>query len=374
VASYKVVFLGLFVIGHEEESRLLKGLQKKFNITPERAESMLQRVPIVVKKGISKEEADRYIKAFEEIGGKVKVEEEEEDIPRIDITQSYEPKSETNPQRGSEASPTVPRRPEIERRPFKGQMVTCPQCGFEQPETDECVKCGIIISKYRQYQEMAKSVEGQVKEISSEEYTPWESGEGFFQGLYRTVIESLFSPVQFYKKIAAGKGYWNPFIFAMIIGIIGAGIGLIWQVVSVSKMISPEIAGVIPYTMMVIILIVALPFVIAFSVAAMTIVTHIFLMILGGNKKGFEATFRAIAYSFSSHLWYIIPFLGALVGTVYMIVLAIIGVRETHATSTGRAVFAVLLPPVLVIVFAIFAAVLIPLYMVSRGVAGVPQP
>jgi len=77
MASYKVIFLGLSVIGLEEETRLLGGLQRKFNLTPEKAENMLQRVPIVVKKGLSKEEAGRYVKAFEEIGGRVKVEEEE---------------------------------------------------------------------------------------------------------------------------------------------------------------------------------------------------------------------------------------------------------------------------------------------------------
>jgi len=42
VAFYKVIFLGLSVIGPEEETRLLGGLQKKFNLTPGKAESLLQ--------------------------------------------------------------------------------------------------------------------------------------------------------------------------------------------------------------------------------------------------------------------------------------------------------------------------------------------
>ena len=91
-------------------------------------------------------------------------------------------------------------------------MMTCPQCGFEQPETDECIKCGIIISKHVQFQEMARSYEGQVREISAEEYTPWESGEGFINAFYRTTRDSLFSPSQFFKKISFGEGYWAPFL------------------------------------------------------------------------------------------------------------------------------------------------------------------
>src|SRR4030066_535342 len=69
VGVYKVIFLGLTVAGPEEETRLLGGLQKKFSLTPERAERLLQKVPVVVKKGISKEEMEKYVKAFGEIGG-----------------------------------------------------------------------------------------------------------------------------------------------------------------------------------------------------------------------------------------------------------------------------------------------------------------
>ena len=76
VPTYKVIFLGLAVAGTEEEARLIQGLQKKFSLSPDRAERILQKVPVVVKKGISEEEKNRYVKAFEEIGGRIKVEEE----------------------------------------------------------------------------------------------------------------------------------------------------------------------------------------------------------------------------------------------------------------------------------------------------------
>ena len=77
MGSFKVIFLGLTVAGPEEEIRLIKGLQKKFNLTPEKAERLLQKVPIVIKKGISKEEMERYVRAIEEVGeGKVRAEED----------------------------------------------------------------------------------------------------------------------------------------------------------------------------------------------------------------------------------------------------------------------------------------------------------
>jgi hypothetical protein len=378
MASYKVIFLGLSVIGLEEETRLLGGLQKKFNLTPEKAENMLQRVPIVVKKGLSKEEAGRYVKAFEEIGGRVKVEEEEEEpIPILDITRGYEYEAKPQPEPGPQSGPmTKPKpafsyKPESEKKAYTRGLMTCPQCGFEQPETNECIKCGIIISKYAQYQEIARSYEGQVHEISSEEYTPWESGEGFIAAFLRTTQEVLFSPTKFFKKVAAGEGYWSPFIFAMISGIIGCGVVLLWQWLFLSEMVPHQIRSVTTYSFFLIFAIILIPFTVAFSIVVGSGVIHLCVMIVGGNRKGFEATFRAISYSHSALLFYIVPVIGSLVGGVYLLILAILGVREGHKISTGKAVLAVLLPLIIAFI-GILLAIFIPLFIVLFGLhAGV---
>jgi hypothetical protein len=358
-----VVFLGLSVIGSDEETRLLGGLQKKFNLTPEKAENLLQRVPIVVKKGVSKEEAEKYVKAFGEIGGRVKIEEEL--LPGLEIFPEYEPKPQPEPKPGPrpEPKPTFTYRPGPERKPSTGTMMTCPQCGFEQPETDECIKCGIIISKYVKYQEMARSYEGQVHEISSEEYTPWESGEGFIAAFLRTTQEVLFSPTKFFKKVAAGEGYWSPFIFAMISGIIGCGVVLLWQWLFLSEMVPHQIRSVTTYSFFLIFAIILIPFTVAFSIVVGSGVIHLCVMIVGGNRKGFEATFRAISYSHSALLFYIVPVIGSLVGGIYLLILAILGVREGHKISTGKAVLAVLLPLIIAFI-GILLAIFIPLFIV----------
>jgi len=365
VASYKVIFLGLSVIGPEEEGRLLSGLQKRFNLTPGKAEGLLQKVPVVVKKGLSKEEAERFVKAFDEIGGRVKVEEE---ISTLEITRNNEPEDrpEPKPAPRPEPKPTPSYGSEPERRAYKVGMVTCPQCGFEQPQTDECVKCGIIISKYVQFQEMARSVQGQVREISAKEYTPWESGGGFIGAFLKTTQEVLFSPTNFFKKAASGKGYWSPFIFAMISGIIGSGVALLWQWLFFTGFIPPQILSVTTYSVVLTFAIISIPFTIAFSIFFGSGVTHLCLMIVRGNRKGFEATFRAIAYSFSTALFYIVPIIGSIVGVVYFFILLILGVREGHEISTGKAALAVLLP-VIIAVVGILLAILLPLFMVLSG-------
>jgi hypothetical protein len=368
---YKVIFLGLSVIGPEEETRLLGGLQKKFNLTPGKAESLLQRVPIVVKRGVSKEEAERYAKAFEAIGGRVKVEEER--IPNMEITQEYEPKPgpepepKTSPER--EPKPAFTYGTESEKKPYPGGMVTCPQCGFEQPETDECIKCGIIISKYVQFQEMARSVEGQVREVSKDEYVPWESGEGFIGAFFQTLRGSLFSPTKFFKKISFGEGYWAPLIYGLINGIIGNGCAILWVWLFMAQMI-PMDRIPFQYSLSILQTIVPLPFYQAIAIFIGSAILHLSLIIVRGNNHGYKTTFRAVSYSYSGYLFGIIPFIGLFIGNIYVFILNIIGVREGHEISTGKAILAVLLPAIVIfglIIIAIFAVIM---FIGSMGFLG----
>jgi len=80
-------------------------------------------------------------------------------------------------------------------------------------------------------------------------------------------------------------------------------------------------------------------------------------MIVRGNRKGFEATFRAISYSYCAQLFSIIPLIGSFIGGIYFFVLAIIGVREGHNISTGKAVLAVLLPLIIFVGLVILITV-----------------
>ena len=376
---YKVIFLGMAVAGPEEEARLIGGLQKKFNLSPEKAERLLQKVPVVVKKGLSKEEMERYVKAFEGIGGKVKVEEEMTIEPEIGLA----PKLDREPYRERESYGE--RDPSEEREPYKEQetyrerepykerelhkegMVTCPQCGAEQPETDECKKCGIILSKYKQYEDMARSFESQVHEISSEESSPWESGEGFIGAFFKTTRNALFSPTLFFKRVAAGKGYWSPLIYAMICGIIGLGVAILWQRALFSRFFPIPRFTFVPYSFYLTFIAVAMPLMVVFSILFGSAITHLCLMIVGGSKKGFQATFRAISYSYSARLFDIVPFIGSFVGSIYMFILTILGVREGHGITTGKAVLAVLLPVIVAVGLAILIAISLPILIGTLG-------
>jgi hypothetical protein len=73
-------------------------------------------------------------------------------------------------------------------------------------------------------------------------------------------------------------------------------------------------------------------------------ITHICLMIVGGNRLGFEATFRVVAYSEAVSILTIFPFCGLFIHGVWFVVLVIIGLYKAHETDLWRALLAVFLP------------------------------
>jgi hypothetical protein len=91
----------------------------------------------------------------------------------------------------------------------------------------------------------------------------------------------------------------------------------------------------------------------AVSIFLTALVTHLLVMIVvGSSHSGFGATFRIVAYSSVTSLVGWIPFIGWL-ASLYRLYLATVGIREMHATTTGRALLVVLLPAILILVLVV---------------------
>ena len=66
-------------------------------------------------------------------------------------------------------------------------------------------------------------------------------------------------------------------------------------------------------------------------------------LIVGANNSGFGATFRVASYTQVTSLVNWIPIVGPLVA-LYGLYLSIVGIRETHQTTTGKAALVILIP------------------------------
>jgi hypothetical protein len=87
-------------------------------------------------------------------------------------------------------------------------------------------------------------------------------------------------------------------------------------------------------------------------------VVHSLLLLVGGARRGFNATLTVAGYAMGLGLLQVIPQCGFPVAVVWGAVVSIIGLSEAHRTGVGRSSAAVLLPMVLVCVCLCAGAVM----------------
>ena len=88
---------------------------------------------------------------------------------------------------------------------------------------------------------------------------------------------------------------------------------------------------------------------------------HLALIVVGGAKRPFEATFRVACYAGgSTAVLQLLPVCGTVASSIWNFVCMIAGLSEVHGISKGRAIIAVLLPSIICcgLAIAVFAAVI----------------
>ena len=87
-------------------------------------------------------------------------------------------------------------------------------------------------------------------------------------------------------------------------------------------------------------------------------VLHLGLLILGANKRSYIETFKVVCFSKGASVLTIVPVFGIILG-MYNVVVEIIGLRERHETTTGKAILAWLIIPLICCVLV--AVLVVPL-------------
>ena len=186
----------------------------------------------------------------------------------------------------------------------------------------------------------------------------------------RTVRSLVFEPTAFFRGMPRNAGLKNPLAFAVICSLIAAApaallVLLFSLITGLSGDAASAIGGV--FGAFVVLLLYPVATVIGLFVGA-GIYHLLVILLLRPSNAGFGTTFRVASYgSFPNALGFLafIPILGILAGLaigVYSIILYVLGVREGHATTTGKAALVVLAPVavglVLSIVFTVLAFIL----------------
>ncbi len=178
------------------------------------------------------------------------------------------------------------------------------------------------------------------------------------QSFVGTVRELVTNPVGFFRSIARRGDYVNPLVFALactvISTIIGGLLGILYATVGIGDTGVGEAIGGFVASMF------FMPIIFAIALFVGAGILHLLVaLIIKPADTGFESTFRVVSYANVTELVSWVPVLGPLVAAVASVVLAIIGVREVHETTTGKAALVVLIPAAVALLVALFLVVVV---------------
>lgn len=183
---------------------------------------------------------------------------------------------------------------------------------------------------------------------------PWENRQqlGFVAAIVGTAKGVLMEPASSFREMRKSGGLGEPLLYAVLLGWVGGVFGLIWQtlmsavvpLLDTGKGLEDLLEGAVGVA----VLAVLMPALVALGQFIGAAIVHLFALMFGAGEKGFEVTFRVMAYaSGSTAILNVVPIFGSMAASIWSIVATIIGLTEAQETTGGRAAAAVLVPIVL---------------------------
>jgi hypothetical protein len=176
---------------------------------------------------------------------------------------------------------------------------------------------------------------------------PWEDPEvGFPEDLGRTWIESITSPVSFFQRMEPEAPLARAVLYFLIMAVGAALFSLLWGLAGSAPELPPQAAEVMDLDPRGIQLFgfFLSPFANLILLGLAAVSVHLFVRLLTDSSHPLLATTRVICYASGPALFTIVPWAGEIAGWISSAILLVIGVREVHGTTTGRATLTVLFP------------------------------
>lgn len=179
-----------------------------------------------------------------------------------------------------------------------------------------------------------------------------------------TWFESLTRPTELFARVPWERAAARPILYFLIIAILGAFFTMWWEAVLRRSEMWPILAelGIAQETggAAALLRFFFTPFAALLWLVVSGLLFHLFVMLLARERRGFGATLRVACYASGPGLLAIVPFVGALVGGLWSLVLIALGLREAHRMTSGSAAIVVILAvatPALLLVGTVFLVV-----------------
>jgi hypothetical protein len=188
---------------------------------------------------------------------------------------------------------------------------------------------------------------------------PWPPAPGTsaFDALIATWKQSCLHPTSFFQRMPREDDYGLVILYYLVIGIVVAGIELFWHSVlgdwSLRATLVPQsdsrFGGVVQFLLS--------PIILLCTLYLVTGACHLVLLLLRGARHGFETSSRVFAFSYGPAVLAVVPIVGNVVAFVWMIALAMKGLREAHQTDGTKTAVAVLLPVFFLLTLLVLAMI-----------------
>ena len=182
----------------------------------------------------------------------------------------------------------------------------------------------------------------------------------------------LLQPVRFFGGLPRGRSLLNPLVFALVCIVVSAILSGLLVLLGVQQNpgFNPNPQNAIPSTFaptsaLASILFAPIGGAIGIFVAA-AIQQLLVRLVVGENNQGFASTFKVASYTQVTALVNWVPVIGPLIA-LYGLYLSIVGIREIHGTTTGKAALVVLIPFLLVLVVAVIALAWVGFTLSNQG-------
>ncbi|MFA0739001.1 MAG: hypothetical protein LKKZDAJK_002121 [Candidatus Fervidibacter sp.] len=161
---------------------------------------------------------------------------------------------------------------------------------------------------------------------------------GFFPALWQTWVSACLRPYEFFEAVGNSQDLTPALLFGVGCGWLGIFFGSLWGVALKVPLLCSGLFGWL---------------FVLLGILLNGLILHLFLALFGGANQGLTITLRVVAYAQAPTILAVVPILGSCVGSIWVLVLHIIGLAAAHRTEVWRAVLAVFAPLLLCLVVSI---------------------
>jgi len=204
----------------------------------------------------------------------------------------------------------------------------------------------------------------------------WEriGDDGPITAFFGTILDVLRAPIRFFEElppsgpVARIFGFWMlTTLPPMVISGISA-FAFLQEMLEILVTAPEPMVFTIPWWVFVIVA----PLLQFTSLVADICAVHMLLKMMGHARGGWRGSFRAGGYSSAPAIFGYIPYVGAMVGGLWIMLLQFVALKRIHQVPTGILILAYLLPVVVILIVAA-AVVVITISLISPDLLALPE-